>query len=98
MSDDRSTKLAGELEGAAEQSIAWWRMILSQPIDAENGSLLRAQGVAAAAAVNAQLRADAMRLRSMRADKALERLLVMLAAKEKCVPASMHLLVSHETI
>jgi hypothetical protein len=88
MSDDRSTKLAGELEGAAEQSIAWWRAILQRPIDEENGSLLRAQGVAAAAAVNAQLRADAMRLRSMRADRALERLLQKLTEQERIVPVS----------
>jgi hypothetical protein len=86
MSDDRSTKLAGELEGAAEQSIAWWRAVLQRPIDEENGSLLRAQGVAAAAAVNAQLRADAMRLRSMRVDAALEKLIQMLASKEGKVP------------
>lgn len=83
---DRSTQLAGKLEALTEVAIDKLSTILSAPLDVENGPLLRAQTTSAAVALNAQLRADALRLRAARADQALERLLAVIAAKEPTVP------------
>lgn len=83
---DNSRRLAQDLEGLSELSIKQLRMILELPLDAENGSLLRAKTNAAAVALNTQLRADALRLRAAREDKALERLVALIEAKRLVVP------------
>ena len=86
MSEDRSRELAEALERLSELSITQLREILSSPLDLENGSLLRAKTTAAAVALNTQLRADALRLRAAREDRALEVLLERIEAKRECVP------------
>ena len=78
--------LAGKLEGVTEASIDWIGALLAVPLDIENGHLMRAQVAAAGFALNAQLRADAMRLRALRDDKALSALIAVIASKERIVP------------
>src|SRR5262249_16708121 len=78
---------AAKLEALTEASIDRLREVLRLPIDADNGALLRAIVGAAGTAINAQLRADAMRLRALREDKALAALLASIAAMEGKVPA-----------
>jgi hypothetical protein len=86
MPDDRSAQLAGKLEELTEASIDKLMDVLRQPVDVENGPLLRALTSAAAVGLNAQLRADSMRLRALRHDTALAALLALIAAKEVIVP------------
>ena len=83
---DGSERLAGKLEALTEASIDRLSLILGLPLDVENGALLRAQTMAAAVAINAQLRADSLRLRAVRADMALDRLIELMRAKEGLVP------------
>jgi len=83
---DGSERLAGKLEALTEASIDRLSLILGLPLDVENGALLRAQTMAAAVAINAQLRADSLRLRAARADLALDRLIELMRAKEATVP------------
>ena len=87
MDDAASTRLAGKLETLSEAAIDKLLAILQLPIDCENGHLLRAHVGAAHTALHTQLRADALRLRAMRADAALERLYEILRAKERSVPS-----------
>ena len=86
MTDERSTELAGKLDELTEASIDKLMEILRCPVDVDNGPLLRALASAAGTGLNAQLRADAMRLRAMREDKTLAALLALIAAKEEVVP------------
>jgi hypothetical protein len=55
--------LAPQLERVTGLSLQKLEQILRIPTDRRDGNLLRAQTVAAATAVNAQLRADEARLR-----------------------------------
>lgn len=80
------TKLAQELEDVSGLALAWARAVLTMPIDPELPSLMRAQMGAATTALNTQIRADALRLRAERSDKALERLVNLIASKERTVP------------
>lgn len=82
-SDER---LAGKLSDVTERALDKLSELLAVPIDVENGSLLRAHATAAAVAINAQLRADSMRLRAAREDRAMAALLALIAAKEDHVP------------
>lgn len=82
-SDER---LAGKLADVTEQALDKLSELLRHPVDVENGSLLRAQATASAVAINAQLRADAMRLRAIREDRAMATLIALIASKEKGVP------------
>ena len=84
--EDHSTALAGKLLDVTEKALDKLDAILALPIDAENGSLLRAMTTASAVAINAQLRADAMRMRAMHHDKALERLVAAIRSKELTTP------------
>lgn len=84
--DDRSELLARKLETLTEKSIDTLMGVLSLPIDADNGALLRALTAAANTGLNAQLRADAMRLRALREDSALAALLALIATKEGSIP------------
>lgn len=84
--EDHSTALASKLEDVTEQALDKLSAILRLPIDEENGSLLRAMTTASAVAINAQLRADALRLRAMHHDKALDRLVAAIKAKELTTP------------
>lgn len=79
-------KLAHALEGISGQAIDWIAKVLSLPIDTECAPLLRAQSAAAMTALNTQLRADALRLRAAREDKALEALLFRIAEQERRIP------------
>jgi hypothetical protein len=58
--------LARELDRVTRLALQKVEQILSIPTDRSDGNLLRAQTVAAATAVNAQLRADETRLREQR--------------------------------
>jgi hypothetical protein len=88
--DDLSTKLAAKLAGLSEASIDKLREVIGIPfgteITAEDGRLLRAHISAAIGALNTQVRVDAMRMRAIRADRALEELIAMIRAKELVVP------------
>lgn len=84
--EDQSTRLAEKLQALTEAAIDKLSAVLAEPIDVENGALMRAQTTSAAVALNAQLRADALRLRAARADRTLERLLELIANKELTVP------------
>ncbi len=79
-------KLAQDLENVTERALTWLDTVLSAGLDTENSALLRAQSAASGIAINAQLRADALRLRSQREDKALETLMKLIAAKELTTP------------
>lgn len=84
-------RLAGKLEAVTEQALDKLSALMSEPVDVENGSLLRAQVTACAVAINAQLRADSMRLRALRQDTALAALLALIASKEKGIPCDVEL-------
>jgi hypothetical protein len=84
--DDQSEVLARKLEGLTEASIDKLREVLALPVDADNGATLRAFVGAAGVALNAQLRADSMRLRALREDRALAALLALIAQQEGKVP------------
>jgi hypothetical protein len=86
MSDERSQELASKLDILTEASIDKLMEVLALPVDAENGASLRAQTSAANTGLNTQLRADAMRLRALREDKALVALLALIATQERIVP------------
>lgn len=79
-------KLAQDLENVTESALTWIKDVLARGIDEENSALLRAQSSASNIAINAQLRADALRLRAQRDDKALETLIKLVAQKEQLVP------------
>ena len=86
MSSPSPDKLARDLAGATQSGLDWLRDVLGQPVDCSNSALLRAQSAAAGIAINAQLRADSLRLRSAREDKALDRLVKLMAEKALTVP------------
>lgn len=94
MDDQASTRIAQELQDVTELGLTWLRNVLTIPLDEENGHLLRAQGAATAVAINAQLRADAMRMRAMREDKALSRLIGLIQERRESVPDTMNSLVA----
>lgn len=81
-----SSELAKQLEQVSGKALTWLDDVLSQPVDPECGSLLRAQASAAQTALNAQLRADAQRMRAERQDRALERLIEAIRSQEGLVP------------
>jgi hypothetical protein len=85
---DRSERLADELQCLSEESIAVLREVLgdSSPLGEDASRRVRAQITAAGIGLNTQLRADALRLRAVRQDKALERLLALIATKEASTP------------
>jgi hypothetical protein len=56
--------------------------ILKIPTDRGDGNLLRAQTAVAAAAVNAQLRADQARMKQVRGKDIMEQIKVMMAEEE----------------
>ena len=87
MSSPSPDKLARDLASATQSGLDWLRDVLVQPVDCSNSALLRAQSAAAGIAINAQLRADSLRLRSAREDKALDRLVRLMAEKALTVPA-----------
>jgi len=84
--DVDATMLAEALERLSEISIEQLIEILRLPIDLENGHLLRAKTTAAMVGLNTQLRADHLRLRAAREDKALERLIALMQEKQLSVP------------
>lgn len=84
--EDRSEDLARELEALTQASIERLRDVLRLPLDVDNAAVLRAITQAAGIGLNAQLRADSMRLRALRADTALAALLALIASKEGSVP------------
>ena len=86
MEDDNGT-LARSLEALTAEAIAALRAVLRLPVDADNGAVLRAITAAAGIGLNAQLRADAMRLRALREDKAIAALLEVIRSQEGKVPA-----------
>jgi hypothetical protein len=82
---DRET-LAPQLEQLTRLALEKMTQILKIPTDRGDGNLLRAQTAAAGLAVNAQLRADETRLKQVRGNDVMERIIAMLAeerAKEK---------------
>lgn len=81
------TKLARDLEDTTSHALAWLKTILTEPVDLENGQLLRAQASAAMTTVNSQLRADALVLRAARTDKALETLMKTIREQERRLPS-----------
>lgn len=80
-------KLAQDLEIITGKALKWAGEVLDLPIDDEKPGLLRAQAAAMQAALNTQLRADALRLRAALGDKALESLIKLMREKELSVPA-----------
>ena len=80
-------KLAHDLAGATQLSLDWIRAVLTAGLDEGNSALLRAQSAAAGIAINAQLRADQLKMRSAREDKALERLVKLIQDKALTVPS-----------
>lgn len=83
-----ATKLAQQLENVSGSALEWLRQVLALPIDPELPALMRAQSSAAMTALNTQLRADALRLRAQRDDKALKRLIDLIERKRHSVPHS----------
>lgn len=81
-----NARLAAKLEQVSEKSLKWLEDVMDLGIDVENSALLRAQSAAANIGLNTQLRADALRLRAMREDKALKTLQDLIARKELSVP------------
>lgn len=86
MTDQTAGKLAQDLENVSGLAIERLADILREPVDIENGALLRAHTSAANIALNTQVRVDALRLRAQREDKALETLMELIAAKERTTP------------
>lgn len=88
--EDRSTRLAEKLDGLSEAAIDKLREVIDRPagdeVGEDEGRLLRAQVAASLGALNTQVRVDAMRMRVAREDKALEKLLAIIASKETVVP------------
>lgn len=83
---DRAARLAQQLEDVSEKSLDWLGKVLVLPIDEDNSALLRSQAAAANIALNIQVRVDTLRLQAQRQDKALERLIKLIAEKERTVP------------
>ena len=75
--------LARELDRVTRLALQKVEQILSIPTDRSDGNLLRAQTVAAATAVNAQLRADETRLREQRSGNNLIPEMLALIRKER---------------
>ena len=88
MSSPSPDQLARDLAGVTQSSLDWIRDILALGVDDTNSALLRAQSASAGIAINAQLRADSLRLRAAREDKALERLVKLIAEKALTVPTA----------
>ena len=88
MSSPSPDRMPRDLAVAAQSGLDWLRDILGQPVDCSNSALLRAQSAAAGIAINAQLRADSLRMRSAREDKALDRLVRIMQEKALTVPSS----------
>ena len=86
MSSPSPDKLARDLAAVTQSSLDWIGELLALPIDDSNSALLRAQSAAAGIAINAQLRADSLRMRSAREDKALDRLVRLMQEKALVVP------------
>ena len=87
MSSPSPDRLARDLAVVTQSGLDWLGDILGQPVDCSNSALLRAQSAAAGIAINAQLRADCLRMRSAREDKALDRLCKLIEEKALTVPA-----------
>jgi hypothetical protein len=73
-SDEKNT-LATELEAVTRLGLRKLDQILRLATDPGNGNILRAQTTAAAAAVNAQLKADETKMKQVRGDDVLPKLL-----------------------
>lgn len=86
--DDHSNALAAQLEALTGLAMDKLKEMLSEPLDVENGPLMRTQAAAAGIALNAQLRADALRMRAARHDRALEALIAVIQSKEGSVPCA----------
>lgn len=86
--DDHPNTLATKLEALTDLALDKLDEVLrrTDPLDEDDGRLIRSQTAAAAVTLNAQLRADALRMRAARQDKALEHLIELIAAKEATVP------------
>jgi hypothetical protein len=89
MTSPSPDKMARDLAGATQAGLDWTSAVLALPIDDSNSALLRAQSAAAGIAINAQLRADSLRMRSAREDKALDRLCKLIEEKALVVPVSL---------
>lgn len=85
---DQSNVLATKLEALTDLALDKLDEVLrrTDPLDEDDGRLVRSQTSAAAVALNVQLRADSLRMRAARHDKALERLIELIAAKETTTP------------
>ena len=89
MSSPSPDRMARDLATVTQAGLDWLGDVLGQPVDCTNSALLRAQSAAAGIAINAQLRADSLRLRSAREDKALDRLVRLMAEKALVVPTTL---------
>jgi hypothetical protein len=74
--------LAPQLEQLTRLALEKMTQILKIPTDRGDGNLLRAQTAVAAAAVNAQLRADQARMKQVRGKDIMEQIKVMMAEEE----------------
>lgn len=85
---DQSNALATKLEALTDLALDKLDEVLrmTEPLDEDAARLVRSHTAAAAVTLNAQLRADALRMRAARQDKALEHLIELIAAKEATVP------------
>ena len=81
--------LAPDLERVTRLALQKVEQILSIPTDRSDGNLLRAQTVAAATAVNAQLRADETRLREHRSGNNLIPEMLAASRQERTAQAKM---------
>ena len=86
MSSPETDRLARDLASATQAGLDWIRDILARSAQDGDSALLRAQSAAAGIAINAQLRADSLRMRSAREDKALDRLVRLMQEKALTVP------------
>jgi len=86
MSSPETDRLARDLAVATQAGLDWIKDILARTAEDGDSALLRAQSAAAGIAINAQLRADSLRMRSAREDKALDRLVRLMAEKALVVP------------
>jgi hypothetical protein len=86
--DEHPNALATKLEAVTVLALDKLDEVLrrTEPVDEDEARLVRSHIAAATVAVNAQLRADAIRMRAARTDKALERLIELIATKEGTVP------------
>ena len=97
MDDQASTRIASALERASETAIATLDEVMHMQggLDEEQARLVRSKVTAATTTLNTQTRVDAMRMRAMRVDRALERLVSLVRAKAESVPNAMGSLVTN---